>query len=72
MITINTVWFAGNNICVTMSDGKVIESSIILYPNLKKDTPEQLNSYEIKGGGRYIHWEELDEDLSVEGFLQTH
>jgi hypothetical protein len=72
MITINSVWFTGNNICVKMSDGKIIESPIQSYPNLKKGTPAQINNYEIKGNGRWIHWEELDEDLSAEGFLQIH
>jgi hypothetical protein len=71
MTTISSVWFSGNNICVKMSDGKIIETSLQLYPNLRKGTPEQINNYEIKGGGRWIHWEELDEDLSAEGFLQT-
>jgi hypothetical protein len=30
-----------------------------------------MNNYEIKGGGRWIHWEELDEDISAEGFLKS-
>lgn len=72
MVTINSVWFSGNDICVKMSDGKVIQTAINLYPNLSKGTPEQMNKFEIKGGGRWIHWEELDEDLSVEGFLELH
>jgi len=55
-----------------MSDGKVIESPIQSYPNLSKGTLKQINNYEIKEGGRWIHWEELDEDLSAEGFLQIH
>jgi len=72
MVTINSVWFSGDNICVKMSDGQVIESSVQCYPNLRKGTPAQMNNYEIKGGGRWIHWEELDEDLSAEGFLQIN
>ena len=69
MITIKSVWFNNDNIVVTMSDGKVIETPINYYPNLSKGTTKQINNYEIKGGGRWIHWEELDEDLSAEGFL---
>jgi len=72
MTTINSVWFTGNNICVKMSDGKIIETPINTYPNLRKGTSEQINNYQIRGEGRWIHWEELDEDLSAEGFLQTH
>lgn len=72
MLTISSVWFDDNNIYVKMSDGKIIESPVLSYPNLSKGNPEQLIRYEIKGNGRWIHWEELDEDLSVEGFLQIH
>jgi hypothetical protein len=72
MITITSVWFNGNDICVKMNDGKIIQTAISSYPNLSKGTKDQLNNYQIKGGGRWIHWEELDEDLSVVGFLQLH
>ncbi|MDB5155630.1 MAG: hypothetical protein JWR50_337 [Mucilaginibacter sp.] len=72
MITINSVWFSGNDICVKMSDGKIVQTAINSYPNLRKGTAEQINKFEIKGDGRWVHWEELDEDLSVEGFLQLH
>jgi len=68
MITIRSVWFTNNNIIVEMSDGKVIENPIKRYPNLSKGTEKQIKNYEIKGGGRWIHWEELDEDLSADGF----
>jgi hypothetical protein len=69
MITINSVEFSNENIIVKMSDGQVIETPINYYPNLRKGTQNQISNYEIKGGGRWIHWEELDEDLSAEGFL---
>jgi hypothetical protein len=69
MVTIKSVWFTKDTISVEMSDGKVIETPINLYPNLSKGTRNQINNYQIKGNGRWIHWEELDEDLSAEGFL---
>jgi hypothetical protein len=69
MITITSVRFDNNNIVVEMSNGKIIEVPINSYPNLRKGTKNQINNYQIKGNGRWIHWEELDEDLSAEGFL---
>ena len=69
MVTIASVKFSKNKIIVKMSDGNTVESPINTYPNLSKGTPNQLAGYEIRGGGKYIHWEELDEDLSAEGFL---
>lgn len=71
MITIKSVWFQNGNISVEMSDGKIVETPIINYPNLSMGTQSQINNYQIKGNGRWIHWEELDEDLSAEGFLST-
>ena len=29
----------------------------------------QLNNYEISGGGIGLHWDEIDEDISVKGLL---
>ena len=69
MVIIKSVHFHNHNIIVEMSNGKVVETPINIYPNLRKGTQNQINNFEIKGGGRWIHWEELDEDLSVEGFL---
>lgn len=40
------------------------------YPRLFNATNEQLNKWEILGGGYGIHWSELDEDLSTEGLLR--
>ena len=70
MATIDSIWFEGEDICVKMIDGVVVKTAIRSYPNLSKGTAEQRNHYEIKGNGRWIHWDELDEDLSAEGFLQ--
>ncbi|MGB6685139.1 MAG: DUF2442 domain-containing protein, partial [Candidatus Acidiferrum sp.] len=33
-------------------------------------TLEQLNHWEIAGGGYGLHWRDLDEDLSTEGLLR--
>lgn len=72
MVTINSVWFDDGNICVKMSNGQIIATPVNQYPNLRKGTVEQMSKFVIKGGGRWVHWEELDEDLSAEGFLQHH
>lgn len=69
MVVIKSLSFNNGNIIVHMSNGRVIETPISCYPNLRKGSPEQINKYEIKGNGRWVHWQELDEDLSAEGFL---
>lgn len=53
---------------VTLKDGRLIGTPISWYPRLASATPEQLAQYELWAFG--IHWEDLDEDLSIEGMLQ--
>ncbi len=69
MVLIKSIWFSDDNICVEMTDGRVVSKPVNNYPNLNKGNLNQLSNYTIEGFGRWVHWEELDEDLSAEGFL---
>lgn len=53
---------------VTLKDGRLIGTPLAWYPRLANASAEQLQNYELWAFG--IHWEELDEDLSIEGMLQ--
>jgi len=52
---------------VTLKDGRVIGTPLDWYPRLANATPEQLADYELWANG--IHWESLDEDISIDGML---
>lgn len=52
---------------VKLKDGRLIGTPLSWYPKLMAATPEQLAKVELSAFG--IHWEDLDEDLSVEGML---
>lgn len=67
--TAKTVWFDENRVYVELNDGRVVGSPLAWFPRLAKATPEQKNHFELVSGGYGIHWEELDEDLTAEGFL---
>ena len=69
MIAVKKVWFEKEKIFVELNDNRIIGTPINWYPNLSKGTPEQLQKFELWNDGQWIHWEELDEDLSAEGFL---
>ncbi|MDQ3683354.1 MAG: DUF2442 domain-containing protein [Bacteroidota bacterium] len=69
MIAVKKVWFEGDKIFVELNDSRVIGTPIDWYPNLRKGTSEQLTKFELWNNGQWIHWEELNEDLSAEGFL---
>jgi hypothetical protein len=39
------------------------------FPRLLKAAPEQRRNYTLSGNGTGIHWDEIDEDISVAGLL---
>ena len=54
---------------VYLTDGRILSVPIIWFPLLHEATPEQRERYEIGSGGGSLHWEEIDEDISVAGLL---
>lgn len=54
---------------VELSDGRTITVPFAWYPRLWYGSPEERMNFEIIGDGEYIHWPDLDEDLSVSGIL---
>ena len=63
------VWFDEDNIWLGLEDGRQISAPLAFYPRLLNATKEQREDYEIIGPGIGIHWEDIDEDLSVEGIV---
>jgi Protein of unknown function (DUF2442) len=54
---------------VHLTDGRIISVPVIWFPLLHEATVEQREHYEIGGGGTSLHWEEIDEDISVARLL---
>ncbi len=54
---------------VDLSDGRKLGVPLAYFPRLLRATPEQRLQYEMSGNGTGLHWEALDEDISVEGLL---
>ena len=63
------VRFARGMMRVSLSDGREIAVSVDRFERLRKATPAQQNHWRLIGRGVGIHWEEIDEDLSVKGLL---
>jgi hypothetical protein len=61
----SSVEFTEDSMQVFLTDGRVLGVPLIWSPRLHDATPEQRARYQISGGGRGLHWPELDEDLSV-------
>lgn len=64
------VTFSASSMRVSLSDGRAIEVPLAWFPRLLHATPEQRTKYRIGFGGTGIHWDELDEDISVAGLLR--
>jgi hypothetical protein len=62
-----SVQFADDSMSVKLEDGRTITVPVTWYPRLLAATPEQRLNYELSPAG--IHWDEIDEDVSVEGML---
>lgn len=54
---------------VTLDDGRKLHVPLAWYPRLLHATAEQRNRWEFVGPGIGFHWPDIDEDLSVEQFL---
>ncbi|MBC7423455.1 MAG: DUF2442 domain-containing protein [Ferruginibacter sp.] len=55
---------------IVLNTTAVLHQKISTYPLLKKGTLEQLKNYELISNGTGVHWADIDEDLSLKGFLQ--
>lgn len=62
------IWLTDSEIWIQTEDGKTASEKFVDYPRLRYATLEQRKNYTTDDFG--IHWEELDEDLSFEGFFQ--
>jgi hypothetical protein len=58
-----------DTLTVALSDGRTISVPIVWYPRLYHASAEELAAWRLIGGGQGIHWEALDEDISVENLL---
>ena len=58
-----------DRLVVDITDGRTISAPLAWYPRLWHGKPEERACFEIIGDGAYIHWPELDEDISVAGIL---
>jgi hypothetical protein len=57
---------------VDLMDGRTIIVPVAWYPRLWHGSNQERNRIEIFGDGTYIHWPDLDEDLTVAGLLAGH
>ena len=62
-----TVRFDEDTLWVGLSDGRTIAAPRAWFPRLLQATPGQREAFELSRSG--LHWDALDEDISVAGLL---
>ncbi|MFN0279312.1 MAG: DUF2442 domain-containing protein [Pyrinomonadaceae bacterium] len=63
------VTFDMNDMWVELQDGRKIGVPLAYFLRLKNASPVQRKKYTISGGGVGLHWDGLDEDISVPALL---
>jgi len=60
---------SADNVVVELVDGRTLTVPLAWFPRLWYGSEEERGRFEIIGDGSYIHWPDLDEDLSIAGML---
>lgn len=68
-ISAKSLRFDDQTMWVELADGRVLGVPLAWFPRLLHATPEQRQEYRISASGQGLHWEALDEDISVAGLL---
>jgi hypothetical protein len=58
-----------DTLMVELSDGRSLSVPLDWFPRLVHATQAERKRWRLIGRGRGIHWDMLDEDISIEGLL---
>ena len=67
--TASHVWFTDSKMYVMLHDGRELGVPLEWFPKLRDCSEKERQNWRLIGNGVGIHWEDLDEDLSVAGLL---
>jgi hypothetical protein len=59
------VTFSDDRMRIRLRDGRALSVPLAWFPRLQSATSEQRAGWRLIGAGEGIHWEALDEDVSV-------
>lgn len=63
------VTVSDDTLSVDLSDGRSISVPLAWYPRLLHASSAERKRWRLIGRGVGIHWDDLDEDISIEGLL---
>ena len=59
-----------DSLTVILADGREITVPLEWFPRLQNATTAERQNWRLIGGGIGMHWEDVDEDISVESLLR--
>ena len=62
--------FTDESLIVDLADGRTVTVPLSWYPRLVHATKQERENWEMLLDGEGFHWPDLDEDLSVDGFVK--
>jgi hypothetical protein len=65
------VRFTDDALIVGLSDGREVSVPLEWFPRLRDASPEQRTNWRLIARGIGIHWEDVDEDISVATLLRA-
>lgn len=60
---------SADSLMVVLADGREVSTPIEWFPRLRDASEEQRKKWRLIGKGVGIHWEDIDEDISVKSLL---
>jgi len=66
---IEDVRITEDTLSIELSDGRAISAPLAWFPRLLHATKEERVHWRLIGRGQGIHWEKIDEDISVENLI---
>jgi len=64
-----SITITDDSLTVDLRDGRTISVPLTWFPRILHGSNSERKNWKLVGNGKGIHWEELDEDISVEGLL---
>ena len=61
--------FEADVMWLELADGRQLGVPLAYFPRILRASPAERNKFILSGGGTGIHWDHLDEDISVAALL---
>ncbi len=68
-IGVKKIRFTNERIYFELKDGREIGVPLEWFPRLKEASPEERENYYLTANETGVHWESLDEDISIKYLL---